>query len=56
MKEAFPDMPKSLQEELIGPGRLKMYKAGELTLDEMVVRETGELWLMKELKQGLHRK
>jgi hypothetical protein len=54
MKEAFPDLPAAQQKAMLGVGRYNLYKAGELSLDQLVDKQTGKLYLLKEIEQGLH--
>jgi hypothetical protein len=54
MKEAFPDMPEAMQKRMLGVSRYNMYKAGDLTIDQMVDPKTGKLFLLKEIEQGMH--
>jgi len=56
MKEAFPDMPEAMQKRMLGVSRYNMYKAGDLTIDQMVDPKTGKLFLLKEIEQGEHLK
>ena len=50
MKEAFPDMPAAMQKRMLGAKRYEMYKAGTLSIDGLIDKETGRLKLLDELK------
>ena len=56
MKEAFPDLPAAQQKAMLGVGRYNLYKAGDLTLDQLVDPVSGKMWLLKEIEQGMHLK
>ena len=54
MKEAFPNLPEAQQKAMLGVGRYNLYKAGDLSIDQLVDPVSGKLWLLKELDEGLH--
>ena len=54
MKEAFPYLPEAQQKAMLGVERYNKYKAGELTLDQLVDPVSGRLWLLEELDAGMH--
>jgi len=54
MKEAFPNLPEAQQKAMLGVVRYNLYKAGDLTIDQLVDPQTGKMWLLKELDEGMH--